>query len=478
MEGVAQSEFEEAQSEWELHVKVLDNLPIHRCAIDKSVDLIISHEEGTATAIPTVLSQAELIRNWLITGGVSDKKPAEFASIQANLAEIIAVVERIAQEQQAQAVQFESSDKDASETIKLLQREEDLKMQKALATKKQEFEVQHDLLLEQSALKKAAQCCDTTSTSRLNSRLSRDYVNKVCEAFKREAASLELRNVPVELVFSKSERGTSYIKVKLIDAPDARVAEVLSEGEQRMASIAGFFADLTESGDYSTLVFDDPVSSLDHVYRDAVAKRLVEEAAVRQVIVFTHDNAFVHLLYEQIERMKLKKRAQGLEETEGEINYIHIARTQNGAGEVTSAEQWRQPSVSEQIKRLNERIQNSRSLYKENRELEYTKEVRDIVGAIRETWESFVERELLNSIVMRHERSVQTSRLKVITDISDSDVAIVTDGMGTCSRWLTGHAAPLSDATQTPSPDEIKAELEKLSDFCREVRRRRERKRN
>lgn len=44
------------------------------------------------------------------------------------------------------------------------------------------------------------------------------------------------------------------------------------------------------------IVFDDPVSSLDHMHREAVAARLAEEGKYRQVIVLTHDIAFLFLL--------------------------------------------------------------------------------------------------------------------------------------------------------------------------------------
>ncbi|MGA4814767.1 hypothetical protein ACPA9J_02630 [Pseudomonas aeruginosa] len=44
------------------------------------------------------------------------------------------------------------------------------------------------------------------------------------------------------------------------------------------------------------VVFDDPVTSMDHVRKEAIAQRLVDEAAKRQVIVFTHDILFTNYL--------------------------------------------------------------------------------------------------------------------------------------------------------------------------------------
>ena len=67
---------------------------------------------------------------------------------------------------------------------------------------------------------------------------------------------------------------------------------MLSEGEHRCVAIAAFLAELSTSESNSAIVFDDPVSSLDHVYKDNVAERLAEEGKNRQVIVFTHDHVF------------------------------------------------------------------------------------------------------------------------------------------------------------------------------------------
>lgn len=59
-----------------------------------------------------------------------------------------------------------------------------------------------------------------------------------------------------------------------------------------------FLAELATTDTASAIVFDDPVSSLDHVHRDKVAERLANESLSRQVIVFTHDIAFLILVEE------------------------------------------------------------------------------------------------------------------------------------------------------------------------------------
>lgn len=59
-----------------------------------------------------------------------------------------------------------------------------------------------------------------------------------------------------------------------------------------MCSLAFYFAELHQAGSTSGIVFDVPVSSLDHGHRTAVVRRLIEESATQQVIVFTHDAVF------------------------------------------------------------------------------------------------------------------------------------------------------------------------------------------
>jgi wobble nucleotide-excising tRNase len=66
----------------------------------------------------------------------------------------------------------------------------------------------------------------------------------------------------------------------------------LSEGEQNALGLSGFFTEAVFDPSKSAIIFDDPVTSLDHVRRDKVAERLAQLAQDRQVVVFTHDVAF------------------------------------------------------------------------------------------------------------------------------------------------------------------------------------------
>jgi len=99
---------------------------------------------------------------------------------------------------------------------------------------------------------------------------------------------------------SRSDKGKALHKLKL-ELPQSRSpSDILSEGEQRAVAIGSFLAEVGLSGGKGGIVFDDPVSSLDHRRRERLAKRLALEAAQRQVIVFTHDIYFLCLLAEEV----------------------------------------------------------------------------------------------------------------------------------------------------------------------------------
>jgi len=109
----------------------------------------------------------------------------------------------------------------------------------------------------------------------------------------------------VELKELGGADGVFYHKLVFTRAPGVDLPKVVSEGEQRCLSIAAFFAELSTADELSGIVFDDPVSSLDYQWRQGVARRLVQEAKTRQVIVFTHDVVFLLLLKQFAEDLAL-----------------------------------------------------------------------------------------------------------------------------------------------------------------------------
>ncbi len=470
MSGEAQTKLAAARALRGADRDALSALPLDSLISQELVDLVGTYDKSTGDALLPRIADANRLRDALLVDeaaqGVTEPSPS------TKLVAIITKLRSAADVEDENAAVLAATDASALAVARLEARRDELTLRSGISAERDGIGAQHDRTIRLTRLDAAKSTCATTGASRKNSELSQSYVENVCQQFEAEAVALGIDRVPVELVFDRSARGVSYIKVSLKDVPAVAVAQVLSEGEQRVAAIAGFFADLTESGDTSTLVFDDPVSSLDQVYRVRVAQRLVAEAEVRQVLVFTHDFTFVQYLYEEKRTADKVKLAAGT--TPGpDLNYLHIARAAAGAGVPTTAETWRHVSVKERLGRLKDRQQSVAVLYRSGDTEAYEKEARDIVGALRDTWEAFVEQDLLYGVVTRHELGVQTQRLAKLADLTDQDVARVDLGMTVDSRYMTGHAAPANDGSPAQDPAWLLAEITALEDFRKELNTRR-----
>ncbi len=474
MSGEAQTALATARMLRNADVDALNALPLDSLITQDLVALVGTYNEEIGKSLLLAIAEATLIQNYLVTpeADAEHSKTYDAGALAGTLERAVEALREAATTENVSAEALSATDTSAVAAAQLEARREELAVRKGLSADIEAIGSQHDRAIQVCRLNASKSSCNTTSASRKNSDLSSSYVDKVCQSFEQETKKLGLDRVPVELIFDRSTRGVSYIKVSLKGAPQVSVAAVLSEGEQRITAIAGFFADLTESGDSSTLVFDDPVSSLDQEFRVKVAMRLLEEAESRQVIIFTHDFSFVQYLYEEKKLRDLQARADG-QTSAPDINYLHIDRASNGAGVVTTAEQWRHVKVRERIGRIKQRIQAAGVLHRNNDLVGYGATAHDIVGAIRDTWEAFVEQELLNAVVIRHDRKVQTQRLPKLTDLSDGDIAIVELGMSIESRFMTGHAAPTSDGSAPMCPDDLSAEIKRLEDLRKAIHDRR-----
>ena len=469
MSGEAQTKLSTAQALRTADKAALADLPLDSIISQELVDLVGTYDKDVSESLLPRIGDATHLRDALAVAKEDDHtETPNPATLNSTLVDIVTKLRAAAATEEVNAEALAATDNSALAVLQLTARRDELTIHKGILAERDAIGAQHDRAITAARLDAAKAACSTAGASRKNSELSQSYVNKVCQRFEVEAKALCLERVPVELIFDRSSRGVSYIKVSLKGAPQIAVASVLSEGEQRVTAIAGFFADLTESGDTSSLVFDDPVSSLDQEFRVKVAQRLLQEAETRQVLVFTHDFAFVQYLYEEKDIHDKRKAAAGLPAA-ADLHYLHIARSVDGAGVVTSAEVWRHIGVRERIGRLRDRHQSAAVLYRNGDIPAYEKELRDIVGSLRDTWEVFVEQELLNNVVTRHQRGVQTQRLSKLTDLTNEDIASVDLGMTVTSRYMTGHAAPGTDGSAPQGPDWLIAEIDTFATFRKAV---------
>lgn len=109
------------------------------------------------------------------------------------------------------------------------------------------------------------------------------------KAFREELDSLGYCNLHVDIIKANTVRGRS--STELIIRNQRNINEVLSEGEQKAVALAIFIAEIKLYPSKSSLIFDDPVNSLDHKIAAEFASRLMNLS--QQVIIFTHNRLFL-----------------------------------------------------------------------------------------------------------------------------------------------------------------------------------------
>jgi energy-coupling factor transporter ATP-binding protein EcfA2 len=326
--------------------------------------------------------------------------------------------------------------------------------------------IKADVLAEIVRLKKIARleaAQRDTATNRITTKSTEIAQTLVTDAlraqFAREVASFEIAGLAVELRQQSSVQGSPRFKVALTRKPNATVGQVLSEGEHRCVALAAFMAELATTENKSGIVFDDPVSSLDHMHRGAVAKRLVAEAANRQVIVFTHDLAFLFEL----------NRAADDAQPRPQVAISSISRGSDKAGFCRSEPPFKARRVSDITASMSNQLSNERYHFERGNEDEWRNSVKSIAGTLRDTWEIAVE-EVVGHVIRRLSNEVKTPGLVKLTAITVPDCEAMRDGFGRCSELLHSAAAALN--RPLPRPEVLSAEIDALAAWAGSLRQR------
>lgn len=210
----------------------------------------------------------------------------------------------------------------------------------------------------------------------------------------------------------------------------------------------------------SGIVFDDPVSSLDHKWRYRVAKRLVKEGKVRQVLIFTHDIVFLLAVQNEaaIQGVPLKTHA---------LWYGPL-----GAGMCDS------DNVPWEAKNINSRLDCIDRLRKDA-ELEFnsdnlekcSKLVLKCYDLLRKSWERAIEEILFNKVILRFGPEIKTQSINGVS-VEDEDYKEIYISMSKCSEIASHDISPAINKP-VPLPDELRNDIASLRNFIRILKDRR-----
>ena len=301
---------------------------------------------------------------------------------------------------------------------------------------------------------------DTRGITRKSTELSRNMASQeLADALNDELKRLKVHELTI-VMKPESPGGRTKFKLTLELPGGATPANILSEGEQRAIAIASFLAEIKLGKGRGGLVFDDPVSSLDHRRRWEVAERLATESLVRQVIVFTHDIYFLCIL---------EQKAQ---EAGASLAKNYIRRTAAGFGVHSDDLPFDVLGTKDRIGRLRLILEEVRRTHKAGDEDGHRKLTAETYGNLRLAWERCIEEVLFNDSIQRFGEGVSTQRLKRVI-VTDNDYREIDAGMTKSSKF-EHDAAMRVGRLPVPDPDELSADIERLDTWRKAVIQRRD----
>lgn len=413
---------------WLVHFT--DNSDLNKDALTAALDVAVTAKERILKRL-----QNNTNESWV-----------ELASVDISIVRSLATAKR----NEANGIDVDSFKKSLDSVKKKLQECEGLQKLKV---------VKEEIVNEIGRRKRVARLtskkreASTTQVTNQSKRLATNYVtNAVSDRFQYEAHNLRLEHVV--LSEPKGSKGTIHQKPTLKEASGVSTMQVLSEGEQTAAGLAGFLTEVYFDESKSAVIFDDPMSSLDHQRRSNAAARIVELAQDRQVIVFTHDLIFL---------AELVKRARYLSV---EVHQQTIQR--NGSkqpGQITDKFPWKARDVKERINDLNNALTK---IEKQRAELsgdEYERLTSEWAGRLSETWERLIRSEVIYRVVDRSTTEVRPKLVRILAEITDDDYRKFDKSYTVASTWVRRHDKSEEYNYVAPEPEDMERELTILTEW-------------
>lgn len=306
-------------------------------------------------------------------------------------------------------------------------------------------------------------CFKDTQTQQItlkNSELTKLIVTEAfCNRFKDEADDLGLRTIKVRLEEIKGKKGETRFGLRLETGAGFQVKDIASEGEKRCIALAAFLAELSQASHQSALVFDDPVSSLDHHYRDKTAARLAEESKVRQVIVFTHDVVFLNDLESCAKKVGVS------------IHISHLEWNGNIPGQCIEGLPWDCKSTDDRLDKLDKEQKIIAGTWSTLPNEENIQAIRGAYGRLRATLERLVERDVFADVIFRFRSFVNLKNLRGAVGFSTIECDEILRLHKRCCDVTDAHD-PSGKQAAVPNPTDLSRDIQSTKDILKAIRTR------
>lgn len=255
----------------------------------------------------------------------------------------------------------------------------------------------------------------TVLGSKAHDELLTDSIRK---SFEDELKAMG-KDVEVTLKKTGAGKGTVRTCLKVLGND---VEDILSTGEQKAVCLALFLGEVVSQGGDSPIIFDDPVTSVDHEVAELLAKRLLQISTNRQVVIFTHDKLF----YDSLVYWGGNLRDEQNNRTHHVCrNYIQGGCNSKGCHIYTYTIR---RVAKDRIGRVSERQNECCSYFviKAEQEMKGSYAVGDVAGHLKSAIEHYIDEKMLKNQGLLKDRerqiSIQWDEIKKISiDISKID---------------------------------------------------------
>ncbi len=300
-----------------------------------------------------------------------------------------------------------------------------------------------------------------TCKSKLNINVSR----KIGEFMEEQAVALQHQEFINHLSFFNQDLSSKVLisKTRTTDGSTFQkcglngiahsIDSVLSEGEKKVIALSNFLADCTIDNRKNSIVFDDPVTSLDMDYRELIATKIVELSTDRQIIVLTHDLYFVRLLLD----IHKKKFGQ-------ECFIIGVEKNRGVAGIVSDEIPYLAKNIQERINSIRRDLDLIDSL-----PLNQTQRIEEITEKLKKQFRKLLEKSvediLANESIKRFSKNInlKAGYLSGYVIVEHSDIRLLLDLFGKYST--TEHDGGIEVQSSQQNPTDIRVDLRQYEDW-------------
>ena len=361
-------------------------------------------------------------------------------------------------------------------SARILARAVDEAKKKSLIDEREELRARQNLsacldavlaLIDRLKARQALKACENDLKTRPISAKSKELASGAVTVALKNALDEEFKFLGMGHIRTILKDRNDKGKIKhtlLLDLPTTnKLEQILSEGEQRAIALGSFLAELRLANHAGGIIFDDPVSSLDHMRRGRVAKRLADESKKRQVLIFTHDVVFLQQLRDQCDKLNVPQLCCRLEANSGFY------------GNVAEGLPWAHKNYRERIDFLEKaQKQFEKMPWPADPSEELASEMIRKYSFLRATIERVVQDFVLNGTVQRFKDYIDVKRLKLVIGLQEAEVEEILRINQRCHDLVEAHDPSSAKDEPPPTADDLKQDIADLRNLIQRIVDRRE----